>query len=309
MVFVAALADTLPLTQASANTTATHSIAFDLGVWLAPSARDLRVFRQDTLPGVALLSILATICLLTVFYLLRGRVRLSLGRSGRTVPRFTLLERTAHWLMAVSFIILALTGLNKTFGRQVLSGLISPRGFAELSMAAQQIHHYVSFVFSAGLVLVFMLWVRGNIPSRRDIAWVAAGGGLFGSRHPPPAERFNGGQKIVFWSVVLGGMILSATGFGLMFPDAVISGTGMRLASMIHGLLAALLIGLMIAHAYIGSLGMEGAIQGMTRGRVDMNWAQQHHELWVVQCLIHQGDKPKNTDRIERIEPGTSPAE
>ena len=236
-------------------------------------------------------------------------MRLSLGRSGRTVQRFTALERTAHWLIAGSFIILALTGLNKTFGRQALSGLMSPRGFAELSVAAQEIHHYASFVFSGGLLLVFMLWVRDNVPSRRDIAWIAIGGGLFGSRHPPPAERFNGGQKMLFWSVVVGGMILSATGFSLMFPDAVTSGAAIRLASMIYGLLAALLIGLMIAHAYIGSLGMEGAIQAMTRGRVDVNWAQQHHELWAVQCLVDQGDMPKKTDLIERIEPGISPAE
>jgi formate dehydrogenase subunit gamma len=298
--FVAALVVALPLAQASADTEASYAILGNLGSWLAPSARDLRVFRQDTLPGIALISIFATIGLLTVFYLLRGRVPLSLGRSGRTVPRFTLLERIAHWLMAGSFVILALSGLNKTVGRQTLLHLMSPEGFVELSRVAREIHHYASFAFSAGLLSALVLWVRDNTPSRLDITWIAAGGGLLGNRKPP-ADRFNGGQKIVFWSVVLGGTILSATGYSLMFPDAVLSGAGMRLASIIHGLLAALLVSLMIAHAYIGSLGIEGAIQGMVHGRVDANWARQHHELWA-QRFVHAGNEPKMTDRIEPIE-------
>jgi formate dehydrogenase subunit gamma len=164
--FVAAVA--LPLAQAFAGTAATDAIAGNLGGWLAPSARDLRVFRQDALPSITLVSIFATIGLLTIFYLLRGRVRLSLGRSGRTVPRFTLLERIAHWLMAGSFVILALTGLNKTFGRQTLLRLMSPEEFVELSRAAREIHYYTGCAFSAALLLAFVLWARHNIPSRLD---------------------------------------------------------------------------------------------------------------------------------------------
>jgi formate dehydrogenase subunit gamma len=298
--FVAAVAVTLPLAQAPAETAATHDTAANLGGWLAPSARDLRVFRQDALPGIALISIFGTIGLLAIFYLLRGRVRLSLVRSGRKVPRFNFLERIAHWLTAGSFVILALTGLNKTFGRQTVLRLMSPEGFGELSRAAREIHYYTSFAFSAGLLLAFVLWARDNIPSRLDITWLAAGGGLLGGRKIP-AGRFNGGQKIVFWSIVLGGTVLSATGYSLMFPDAVLSGPGMRLASMIHGLLAALLMSLMIAHAYIGSLGIEGAIQGIVHGSVDVNWARQHHELWARQ-FVDEDNEPKMTDRIEPIE-------
>ena len=290
------------LQSASADFATTGATVASLAAWLGPSARDLRVFRQDTLPVIALVSIFATIGLLTIFHLLRGRVRLHVGRTGRTVPRFVWQERAAHWVMAASFVILALTGLNKTLGRQTLLPLMSPESFAKLSRAAREMHTYAGVAFSTGLILAFVMWVRDNIPSRSDIAWLASGGALSGAR-TLPVDRFNGGQKILFWSVMLGGVILSTTGYCLLFPDAVLSGSAERLASMVHGLLAALLMSLVIAHAYIGSLGMEGAIDGMLRGGVDLSWARQHHELWARR--FDGGDNEATAaDQVRQMEGG-----
>ncbi len=89
--------------------------------------------------------------MLALFYLIRGRIRIEHGFSGRTIERFSDLERMGHWLMAVSFIILGLTGLNVLYGKYVLLPVIGKEAFAGLSILAKWLHNYVAFAFMAGL--------------------------------------------------------------------------------------------------------------------------------------------------------------
>jgi formate dehydrogenase subunit gamma len=155
-----------------------------------------------------------------------------------------------------------------------------------------------------GVVLMFVLWVRHNLPNRYDMAWIAQGGGLFAKGVHPPSKKFNAGQKLIFWSVILGGLALSLSGLALLFPftfawwDAtfsILSAIGvnlptgltameeMQLSQLWHGLVALIMIGIIIAHIYIGSLGMEGAFAAMGSGQVDENWAREHHNVWVAE--------------------------
>ena len=97
----------------------------------------------------------------------------------------------------------------------------------------------------------------------------------------PPAGRFNTGQKLIFWSVILGGAALSVTGIFMLFPFAFTDVNGMQLAQTIHAIVAALMVAVIIAHIYIGTLGMEGAFEAMGSGTVDLNWAKEHHSAWV----------------------------
>jgi len=247
-----------------------------------PAGRDWRHFHEVTLRWIGAIAILGTLAVLIIFYLSRGMVRIESGRSGRTIVRFNAAERFAHWLTATSFIILALSGLNVTFGKPLLLPLMSPEAFTKWSELAKHAHNYVSFPFTLGVMLIFFMWIAGNIPNHIDVEWFRRGGGMVGHDHPP-AYRFNGGQKVIYWIVVLGGSVVAVSGYALIFPFYGTTIQTMQQAEMIHGVIAMLFIAAMLAHIYIGTIGMEGAFEAMGKGTVDVNWAQEHHALWLEQ--------------------------
>lgn len=247
---------------------------------LIQPGRDWRSFNQETLPKLGTYAVLGMLLLLVLFYMLRGKIRIDAGPSGQRILRFNSVERFAHWTTATSFIILAITGANITFGKTLLTPIMGPEAFAAWAQYAKYIHNYVGFAFMLGVLLVFLVWVKDNMPAMADLKWFAAGGGLLSKGHHPPAKRFNGGQKIVFWSVVIGGFLLSLSGWYLVFPYNTTL-ADVQWQATIHGVAAFVLIALMLAHAYIGSIGMEGAFDAMGSGEVDLNWAKEHHGLWV----------------------------
>jgi formate dehydrogenase subunit gamma len=247
---------------------------------IQPGGQEFRSFRDGTLSTVGKVGILGTLALLAVFFLVRGRIRIAGGRSGQTIVRFGSMSRFAHWLSATSFMLLGLTGLNLAFGKSVVLPVIGPEAFTVVTQAGKFVHDYVSFAFALGIILMFVMWVKDNLPSGRDITWFAQGGGLVGSKHPA-ADRFNGGQKLIFWSTVLGGIALSVSGYLMMFRPSDIAINGFQLALIVHGVTGLIMIAIIFAHVYIGSLGMEGAFEAMGKGSVDLNWAKEHHSVWV----------------------------
>ncbi len=260
-------------------------------VLIQPAGQDWRHFHTVTLPWIGAIAILGMLAVLVIFYLSRGMVKIEGGRSGRTLLRFNALERLVHWMTATCFIVLALSGLNITFGRSLLLPLIGAGAFAEWSQWAKYAHNYLSFPFSIGVVLIFLMWIAGNIPNSRDVEWVKQGGGLVGGKHPP-AGRFNAGQKLIYWIVIIGGTAAAVTGYLLMFPFYATDIAGMQLAQIVHGCVAVLFVAAMLGHIYIGTIGMEGAFEGMGTGQVDLNWAKQHHPQWVEQELGGKGAAP-----------------
>jgi formate dehydrogenase subunit gamma len=249
-------------------------------VLIQPAGREWREFRTVALRWVGGIAILGMLAVLVIFYLSRGMVRLESGRSGRTIVRFTSFERFVHWMTASCFIVLAISGLNITFGRPLLLPLIGHEAFSEWSQWAKYAHNYLSFPFTIGVVLIFLMWIAGNIPNKVDVDWLKRGGGIVGHDHPP-AYRFNAGQKAIYWIVVIGGGLVAATGYELMFPFYLSGIEGMQLAQMVHGTVALLFVAVMLAHIYIGTIGMEGAFEAMGSGTVDINWAREHHSLWL----------------------------
>ena len=250
------------------------------GVLEQPAGRDWRQFHQVTLRWIGAIAILGMLAVLILFYLIRGMVKIEAGRSGRTLVRFNAFERFVHWMTASCFIVLALSGANITFGKELLTPLIGPEAFASWSQWAKYAHNYLSFPFTLGVVLMFLMWVAWNIPSGVDVRWIREGGGIVGENHPP-ARRFNAGQKAIYWVVVLGGAAAAITGYLLMFPFYATDVSGMQTAQMVHGIVGMLFIAIMLAHIYIGTIGMQGAFEAMGTGEVDVNWARQHHSLWL----------------------------
>ena len=295
------------LRYGSANVTvstgapAANIIIQDSGMrWLAFRDGDLRTYGGYLLLGM--------IGVLALFYLGRGKIRIDGPLAGKTIQRFKAFERFGHWLLGGSFILLGITGLLQLFGRVALIPYFGKDAFAAYAVVGKWIHNNVAWAFMIGLVWVTVTWISHNIPNRLDLKWIAVGGGLFSKGVHPPARKFNAGQKLIFWSVVVLGVSISVSGLSLLFPfklplfaatfehiNAIglpqLLGLGelpttltpheeMQLAQLWHAIVAFVFIAIAIAHIYIGSIGMQGAFDAMGKGEVDEQWAKEHHGLW-----------------------------
>ena len=254
------------------------------GVLIEPAGRTWQYFHDVLLHRVGAVVILGTLAILGLAYLILGQIRIAKGRSGKKILRFTALERFAHWLTAVSFVVLALTGLNITFGKILLLPLIGADAFAWVSQAAKYVHDFTGFSFAVGLVFIIAIFFRDNLFEKVDLDWIKQGGGFIKNKHAP-AGRFNFGEKLVYWLSVAAGAAVSVSGFLLLFPFYGVDIAGMQLAHVVHATVAVLFVALILAHVYIGTIGMEGAFEAMGTGEVDLNWAEEHHDLWVAQQL------------------------
>ncbi|MDW4497639.1 formate dehydrogenase subunit gamma [Sulfitobacter sp. D35] len=289
-----------------ANGPATNVLVQDGGMWWLE-------LRRGPLAEYGGYLLLGTLALLALFFLIRGRIRIQGEKTGRRIERFSGIERFAHWLLATSFILLAVTGLVSIFGRQFLIPAFGKEAFASLAIGSKWIHNNISWAFMLALVMVFVLWVVHNVPKLIDLKWFAKGGGIVGNGHPP-AEKFNAGQKLIFWAVIILGVSVSASGLSLIFPfefhmfehsfrtanDWGLTGLvgadplpvgltpqeEMQYAQLWHAIIGFVMIAVILAHIYIGSVGMEGAFQAMGSGEVEEAWAREHHSLWY--------DKVKN---------------
>jgi len=253
-------------------------------VLMQPAGRQWDYFHEVILHWLGAIVILGMITALGAAYLFVGRLRISKGRSGQKVPRFNAFERFSHWLTAISFVVLGLTGLNITFGKILLLPVIGPEAFSSESQLAKYTHNFVSVSFVIGLVLIVAIWLKDNIPQKVDIEWIKQGGGFIKSKHAP-SGRFNPGEKLVFWFALGAGVAVIISGYLLIFPFYVTNIAGMQLAQIVHAVVAVLFIAVIIAHIYIGTLGMEGAFEAMATGDVDLNWAKEHHDVWLEEQL------------------------
>jgi len=270
-----------------------------------PQGREWRNFREVYLPWIGGIAIIGMLLALAAFYMKVGTIGGHDQISGKKILRFTWLERFAHWMTATCFIVLAISGLNYVFGKRLLMPLIGPEAFSTWSQWAKYAHNYLAWPFMLGILIMFVVWVRDNIPNRVDWQWIKAGGGFVSGRHVH-AGRFNAGQKGVFWIVVIGGALMSLTGIALEFPFSLpyryVDINGMQLAQGAHALIGMGFIAVIIAHIYIGTLGMSGAYDAMGTGEVDLAWAKAHHDLWV------EKEQAKNAGGPQ-LPPSSVPAE
>jgi len=249
-----------------------------------PAGRDWREFHTVTLKWVGGIAILGMIALLAIFYLWRGSMKVRSGFSGTTILRFNAFERFVHWLTATSFIILGITGLNITFGRSLLLPWMGAESFSTWAEWAKYSHNYLSFAFTIGVVLMFLMWIGEQLPTQADVEWVKLGGGMFDKEDKThaPAWKFNAGQKFMYWMVMVAALGMIVSGFMLMFPFyGGLTVGNMELAEIFHGSIGVLFVSMIFVHIYLGTIGMEGAFDAMADGNVDLNWAKEHHNLWV----------------------------
>ena len=272
----------------------------EAGVLIQNGGQNWRNLRNGPISRYGSWLLGATVLIVGLFFIFRGTNKIEGGRMGMTVERWPMLDRVIHWYVAILFIVLALTGLSLFYGRTLLIPILGKDVFATYAGFARNVHNYLGPCFAAGLILMMLIWVRDNIFNRVDMRWLAQGGGLVGSGHPH-AGKFNAGEKIWFWVVVLMGFAVSAAGLIMDFPNYGQTRETMQWANIIHVGLSMVLMAGAIAHIYIGTLGTEGAMEGMKTGRVDVQWAKQHHDLWYDELLAKGVEpQPAESERVEQ---------
>jgi len=218
-----------------------------------------------------------------LFYWRVGPMGGHLPDTGRKVERFTYFERAAHWSVAISFVVLAVSGLVMSFGKFFLLPIIGSTLFGWLTYALKNAHNFAGPVFAVALVVFIVGYLRDNLPRGDDLKWLANGGGMFGGAEVP-SHRFNAGEKIVFWGgVIVLGLIVVGSGLVLdkLVPGMAYLRGDMQIAQMIHAVASVLMMAMFCGHIYLGTIGMKGAYQGMRTGYVDEAWAREHHALWA----------------------------
>lgn len=267
----------------------TQSRGTDAGVLISDDSKSW-IERSSLIREYSAWGLVAVPLLMAVFFLVRGTVKVDAGSSGLTLPRWSLGERVLHWFVATSFVLLLLTGFSLMYGRIVLIPLLGHSGFGAYAALAKDIHNYVGPAFCIGVLIMIVIWIQHNFPKWVDVVWFLKGGGMVGSAHPS-AGRMNGGEKLWFWWIVTVGLVVCATGLIMDFPAQIMGALGtpeglgvretIQWSNSLHAVTAVAWSLFFFGHAYIGTVGTEGALRGMTSGRVDYNWAVQHHDLWV----------------------------
>jgi len=235
---------------------------------------------------------------LAVFYKVRGPMGLHSAPSGKMIERFSSFERIAHWTMAISFCILAVSGLTMLFGKYVLLPLIGHTLFSWLAELGKNLHNFVGPIFMFSIVVFVVTFIRDNLPRAYDITWLVKGGGVIGD-DVVPAGRFNAGEKIWFWGGVIGlGIVSSASGLVLDFPNFDQTRSTMMLANTVHVISGIWFISWSLTHIYLGTVGTTGAYEGMRNGYVDETWAKEHAQYWYEDVKAGRRELPSGTPAV-----------
>ena len=234
--------------------------------------------RLVTLYGGILL--IAVLLIIFGYYRWKGPLMLHDKPTGKFIERFSDWERAVHWTTAISFVILAVSGIILLFGRYVVLPLFGYTLFSWLAIIGKTLHNFIGPLFVFCTLAMFVTFVRDNLWSAMDFNWFVKAGGLLNGEHIP-SGRFNAGEKAWFWfGVTLLGLVSGVSGLVLDFPNFEQTRSVMQQANIVHAISAVFFISLALAHIYIGTIGAEGAYESMRHGLVDEAWAKEHHEVW-----------------------------
>jgi formate dehydrogenase subunit gamma len=224
-----------------------------------------------------------------LFYRWRGEIMLHEPKTGREIVRFTAWERIVHWAAAITFVILAVSGIVMLFGKYVILPLFGYTLFSTLAIISKNLHNFVGPLFVVCTVLMIVTYIRDNAFRSYDFTWMRRFGDFLKGRHVP-AGRFNAGEKVWFWlGVLLLGVVVGASGFVLDFPNFGQTRQAMQLANVIHAVAAVVFIAMSLGHIYLGTIGLEGSYDAMRHGTVDETWAKEHHDIWYRELVARSG--------------------
>lgn len=195
----------------------------------------------------------------------------------RLLPRYNFLERSIHWLSALSFLYAAFTGLalwsHKLYW---LAGVFGG------GVTVRWAHPWSGVFFALVLGFMFRNWAAQMRLDAEDRVWLAKSHQYAMNQEEglPLPGRFNAGQKMLFWLQSLAAIVLLVTGIVLWWPELMPRWARLT-AILIHPAAALAAIALIILHVYMGSAAVPGAFRAMIRGEVSEGWAKAHHPKWL----------------------------
>jgi len=200
-----------------------------------------------------------------------------------TIVRYNASERTKHWVVAISFVLLALSGLALFHPAMFwLSDLFGGGTWTRI------LHPFIGIVMFVAFVLLIMSLWRDNRFSERDWQWLKQWRDIVNNREEnvPEVGRYNAGQKLLFVVLVVCMLGLLLSGFAIWrpyfapyFPIGLI-----RLAATVHAICAFVIICSIIVHVYAG-IWVKGSVHAMTHGTVTPGWAWKHHRAWFREMI------------------------
>jgi formate dehydrogenase gamma subunit len=229
----------------------------------------LGAWRESALKPASPWVLGALLVLLLLHYVTFGPRRVREGQAEEEVPRYTRTERVAHLSVMACFAFLFLTG------GAFLFGINDPLGPASRFM-----HKVAGMGFAAVVLVMVLLWERAAWFRGYDRIWFARLGGYFSNGEDLPAGKFNAGQKVYFWVVVVCIVGLAGTGAVMGF-----GGEGLRhwlpIAYTLHDTLALIVSACVLGHVYLAVLANPGSLKAIMIGKVSRSWALHHHSKWL----------------------------
>lgn len=211
--------------------------------------------------------------------------------NGR-VLRYSFNERLVHWMAAISYVYLLLTGL--AFWTPWLFWIAIVLGGTTIS---RELHPWAGVVFTVAVSLMCAMWGTEMKETPADKVWWQAIGHYIRNEDDqmPSADRFNPGQKLLFWGFFVNGILLLLSGVILWFPqDIPWNLRFLRLAAvLVHPVCALLTIALFMIHVYMGTAFERGAFGSVIRGDVSQAWANEHHHTWYQRLLLRGTETKK----------------
>jgi formate dehydrogenase subunit gamma len=279
----------------------TTVVGRETNVLIQPQGETWRAVRNGQVAIYGGWALVVVLLAIAAFYWTKGAIELHEKPTGRKILRFTVLDRTVHWATAISFVILAVSGLIMFFGKALLLPLIGYTLFSWLATLSKNLHNFVGPLFAVCIVIMIVHFVKDNLPARGDWEWLRRFGGVF-SEHEVPSGKLNALEKLWFWAgACVLGIVVSAAGFVLDFANFNQTRETMQIANIVHSVGALLFMLGAIGHIYIGTIGMTGAYEGMRHGYVDETWAKEHHKFWYDEVkagkVAASGARPSATTR------------
>lgn len=214
-------------------------------------------------------------------------------KSNNLILRTRFSDRFCHWIVVICFFLVALSGLSWFYPSfSWLSGVLGTPQLARL------LHPFLGVVVFLGLLFMFFRFVKYNIPNKTDRLWLSHTKQVILNRVEQPLQvgKYNAGQKILFWLIMLSITVLLVSGLIMWraYFSHLFSIEMVRWAILVHSIAGIGLMLLIAGHIYL-AIWVRGSISGMVTGYVSKSWAKQHHDGWYDELQAEEKNKGTKT--------------
>jgi len=256
----------------------------DADILINVAGNEGKILRNTYLKPVFAFAFVGVFAAFLVFYFVNGPATLSKGFSGKLVFRWSKADLWIHWILAVSCLIMMLTGLVIMLGRHFIAPFVGDGIWAGVIAFSKFSHDWSGPIFMVSWLACVIKWMPLQTIKMYDLKWFLVVGGYinfgpFKGKHPDSGFA-NAGEKMWFWSLTIFGFCISVTGIMLVFPTLDLPRIWAMLALLIHGVSAVIIVAFTIVHIWMATVLSEGGMECMVSGYCDENWASQHHNLW-----------------------------